>query len=90
MSAQKELGWGVCNHLRTEEVKTEGGTTIAIQCAGCAKLLCHYGKCDGCRQIGKLTVTTRRDKRRFCDVVCEKRKMKRERKAKKESQTQKL
>lgn len=87
MAEQKELNTGVCDHLIDEPVTTYGGTVIAYRCKGCAKLLCHYGKCDGCKKIQKLSVFkgTGRSSKRFCTEQCKSRAMTRWRKlAKKE------
>lgn len=73
----------MCDHMRTEEILTEGGKLIGFRCAGCAKVLCHHGQCAGCKKTGKLPVYQSSKKRDFCSEECKKRTESRERAAKK-------
>lgn len=62
---------GVCPHDRTEEVKTYGGTTIAIRCKSCTTILCEVGDCDGCsRREVRLSKVNTRTKERFHSEDC--------------------
>lgn len=79
---QTSLGWGVCSHERTEEILTYGGKLIGFRCAGCAKVMCHYGQCAGCKKTGKLPVYQSSKKRDFCSEACKSRTATRERKQK--------
>lgn len=67
---QTKLFDGRCSHLDTEEVKTFGGVTIAIQCKGCATVLSHVGKCDGCGHVKKLIKLVQATRKRFCGDDC--------------------
>jgi len=85
MAEQQEIATGICSHERTEEVTTYGGTIIAFRCKGCAKVLCQYGKCDGCKKVDqKLTSFKGKGKgsKRYCDERCKSRAAIRERKEK--------
>jgi len=73
MGRQTALNVGICSHLLTEEVKTNGGETIAIRCATCTVVLAPVGHCDRCGQTRILSEFRR--KRgivigRFCGRAC--------------------
>jgi hypothetical protein len=77
---------GVCSHSDTEEVKTEGGDTIAYRCKGCTLVVAGVGLCDGCSKVKPLTrfVSGKRP-RRYCNDDCRTQAISRKRKAEKEA-----
>lgn len=67
---QADMGFGVCQHDQTEEVKNYGGEIIAIRCSGCTTILCHVGICDGCGRNRKLTKAVQKTRKRYCTEDC--------------------
>lgn len=59
-----------CEHLRIEEVKSEGGKVLAELCGACGLRVAEYGKCAGCGRDRRLTKVVASKRKAYCSEDC--------------------
>jgi hypothetical protein len=59
-----------CDHPNLDEIKSEGGTTLAEVCRACGLRIAEYGKCNGCGRDRRLVKFVASRRTRYCSEDC--------------------